>query len=137
MDYDTLHETLINEIKDYFKFDIRRPELLNRIGDNFLIFDFIHEDGAKKILDLKLDKVIDTMLQVKGIKLKLEEPFRKYLSDIAISDLSNGGRGVSNLVESRLINPLSDIIVETDWKSGDTLVIHDGPADAEGNYSIM
>lgn len=127
MDYDTIQIELMAAIKDYFKFTIQRPELLNRIGDNFIVFDFINEGAAAKILDLKLNAVVKNMEQEKGIKLEIKPAFKEYLLNIARKDLSNGGRGISNMVETRLINPLATVLVKENWKSGDSIVIENGP----------
>lgn len=57
MNYEEIQTQLLATIKDYFKYTIQRPELLNRIGDNFIVFDFIREDAAAQILDLKLSAI--------------------------------------------------------------------------------
>ena len=124
MNYEEIQHILLDTIKDYFKFTIQRPELLNRIGDNFIVFDFIRSEAASLILNLKLNAVCNYMEREKNIRLVLEEPFRKTLLEKVCSDLSNGGRGIGNMVETLLVNPLSQIIVKESWKSGDTIQIH-------------
>ena len=123
MDYATIQRELLNKIKDYFKFTIQRPELLNRIGDNFIVFDFIREQALGEILELKLASVINYMKHEKGITLTIEQPFKEYLLKKAKSDLSNGGRGISNMVETYLVNPLSNVLIQEELTSGDSLVI--------------
>ena len=39
------------------------------------------------------------------------------------ADLSNGGRGISNMVETQLVNPLAQILAQADCRAGNTLVI--------------
>ena len=131
MDYETIQKELLSTIKDYFKYTIQRPELLNRIGDNFIVFDFIREKAVEEILDLKLNAIVENLVHEKGIRLEIREDFKKYLFDLAVKDLSNGGRGISNMVETRLVNPLSKVLIQERWKSGDTIVIEDRPADNE------
>lgn len=127
MDYETLQTTLLSRISEYFKFRIQRPELLNRIGDNFIVFDFIDEEAAAQILELKVNAVVKNTMHEKGMGLRIEQPFREYLLGLATRDLSNGGRGISNLVETYLINPLSSVLVREDWRSGDIILIEDRP----------
>ena len=123
MDYETIQSSLLAVIKDYFKYTIQRPELLNRIGDNFVVFDFIHGDAVEQILDLKLRSVAGNLEKEKGIRLEIGDGYRQYLLQKAKSDLTNGGRGISNLVETGLINPLANILVREKWESGDTITI--------------
>lgn len=131
MDYCTIQKKLLSTIKDYFKFTIQRPELLNRIGDNFIVFDFIREAAVNEILDLKLDAVVDNLEHEKGIKLVLDAQFKEYLLNKAKSDLSNGGRGIGNMVETCLVNPLAKVLIHEEWKSGDSIVIKAGPSEVD------
>lgn len=139
MDYDTIQKELLATIKDYFKYTIQRPELLNRIGDNFIVFDFIREKAVDEILNLKLRAITDNLEHEKGIKLEIADSFRKYLLNKAQGDLSNGGRGISNMVETCLVNPLSKVLIKEEWTTGDSVVIEDKPSDNEElfKYSLI
>lgn len=136
MSYEQVESTLISTIKDYFKYTIQRPELLNRIGDNFVVFDFIREEAAQDILDIKLKTIIDRMEKQKGIKLIIDSTFREFLLDKAKANLENGGRGIGNVVETYFVNPLSNIIVKE--IKNENCSIHISGVDEEGNivYSI-
>lgn len=112
MSFEQVEKELLSTIKDYFKYSIQRPELLNRIGDNFIVFDFIREEVAQDILDIKINKIIENLERKKGIVLTIEEEFKKHLLDKAKANLENGGRGIGNVVETILINPLSNIIIQ-------------------------
>lgn len=138
MDYDAIQRDLLAAIKDYFKYTIQRPELLNRFGDNFIVFDFIREKAVEEILDLKLNAIVDNLEREKGVKLAIESAFKKYLSEKAQGDLSNGGRGISNMVETCLVNPLAKILIQEEWESGDSVVIEDRPLAGEElfQYSV-
>lgn len=123
MDYDIIQKELLATIKDYFKYTIQRPELLNRIGDNFIVFDFIREKAIEEILNLKLDSISDNLGHEKGIKIEINHPFKEYLLNKAQGDLSNGGRGISNMVETYLVNPLAQVLIKETWDAGDTVII--------------
>ena len=112
MDYDTIQKKLLSTIKDYFKYTIQRPELLNRIGENFIVFDFIRENTVAEILDLKLNAIISNIEHEKGIKLEIKPPFREYLLYKTQEDLSNGGRGIGNMVDTFLVNPLAEVLIK-------------------------
>lgn len=134
MDYDTIQEKLLSVIRDYFKYTIQRPELLNRIGDNFIVFDFIRGQAVEEILNLKLNAIIRNMEHEKGLKLVIKEPFKEFLMEKARENLSNGGRGIGNKVDTCLIHPLSDVLVKEDWTQGDTLVIQDRPSGSGNEF---
>lgn len=134
MDYCTIQKKLLSTIKDYFKFTIQRPELLNRIGDNFIVFDFIREAAVNEILDLKLNAVVGNLEHEKGIKMVFDAQFKEYLLNKAKSDLSNGGRGIGNMVETCLVNPLAKVLIHEEWKSGDSIVIKAGPSEVDGLF---
>lgn len=138
MDYNTIQNKLLSTIKDYFKYTIQRPELLNRIGDNFVVFDFIRETAAEEILNLKLKAIIENIEREKGITLSVSDRFKDYLLAKAKKDLTNGGRGISNMVETCLINPLSQILIKEDVRFGDSISIEDSVANSNEpfNYSI-
>ena len=129
MSYDAISTKLLGVIKDYFKFTIQRPELLNRIGDNFVVFDFIRGEAAAEILNLKLNAVAENLRREKEITLEIGDDFRKFLLLEVQRDLSNGGRGISNLVESALVNPLADVLIKENWHPGSTVTVTAPPAD--------
>lgn len=139
MDYNTIQKELLATIKDYFKYTIQRPELLNRIGDNFIVFNFIREKAVAEILNLKLNAIVDNLEHEKGINLDVKPPFREYLLNKAQGDLSNGGRGISNMVETCLVNPLAKVLVKEDWEAGDSVIIEDSPLENEElfRYSLL
>ncbi len=130
MSYEQVKNNLLKSISNYFKHTIHRPELFNRIGDNFVVFDFIRETAAQEILDLKLNSVINNFKDEKGITLVISENFKKHLYEIVMSDLSNGGRGIGNIVESKLINPIANILIHENRGTGFTLELLSKPDDA-------
>ena len=94
-------------IADFFKLELGRPEILNRIGENIVVFDFIREEAAKAILSSQVNKIVRRMAEQKNIRITVSEGAYAELLAASTADLSNGGRGIGNQVESLLINPLS------------------------------
>lgn len=66
-DKDVFHQQFINAVKDYFKDNLKRPEILNRIGEeNIIPFDFItNEQVLDENLDMKLNKIISKLKEEK------------------------------------------------------------------------
>ena len=94
-------------IEDYFKLELGRPEILNRIGENIVVFDFIREDIAAQILDSQIEKIRNNLSAEKRITLSIAPEAKEQLRQAAVANLANGGRGIGNVVESMLIDPLA------------------------------
>lgn len=107
MPYEEVQKNVRKGIEDYFKLQLGRPEILNRIGENIVVFDFIRADVAKSILSAQIDKIVKNVLSEKNIKITISESAMKTLETGALGNLENGGRGIGNIVESLFINPLS------------------------------
>ena len=123
MTYEEMRERLIKSIKDYFKLQLGRPEILNRIGDNFVVFDFIREDTAKEIANAQINKIFAKIFEQKGIQVILSDEARDYIYKKSFGNLENGGRGIGNVIEKNLINPLSRVIFDENIEGG-TLTVN-------------
>lgn len=118
MPYEEMKERLINSIKDYFKLELGRPEILNRIGDNFVVFDFIRQDVAKEIMDAQISKIIRNVKEQKHIDLEVSDEAHAFLQEKAFGNLENGGRGIGNIMEKYFINPLARYIYDHHMNDG-------------------
>jgi ATP-dependent Clp protease ATP-binding subunit ClpA len=94
-------------IQDYFKFRLSRPEILNRIGDNIIVFGFITPAVGAQIFDGMLRNVVNRVRAEHKIDLVLAAGVLDQLREVCIADLSNGGRGIGNQLESAFVNPLA------------------------------
>lgn len=107
--------TVFEGVKNYFM-NIGRPELLNRLGENnIVVFNFIDKCVAEKICQHQVDNII------RLLKLKLDvsidvEKIWEYLNHEAIAQRSNGERGIGNMLEEKLINPLAEYICNYNGK---------------------
>ena len=107
MNYSEVRERVKSAIEEYFKLELGRPEILNRIGENIVVFDYIREDVAEQILDSQIKKISGNLLTEKRIELVITAKAKAQLLSAATANLGNGGRGIGNIVESMLIDPLS------------------------------
>lgn len=94
-------------IEDYFKLQLGRPEILNRIGENIVVFDFIRPEVAETILKAQVEKIRQSLLMEKQLELNLSPSAMEILLEESRKNLGNGGRGIGNVVENLLINPLA------------------------------
>ena len=120
--FDDVQEKVKNEIERHFKFVLNRPEILNRIGENIIVFDFIRPDVAEQIFQQMIDGVIED-LQTQGVILSFTPDALESLKKIALADLSNGGRGIRNQIEAHLLNPLARELFKLNPQAGQALEV--------------
>ena len=128
MPYNEMRKRVLSAIQDYFKYKINRPELLNRIGDNFVVFNYIDEKTAMDILSAKITSLIKKLKQEKNIELGLSSNYTNYLFSIALGNLDNGGRGIGNVVETYLVNPLARVLTKAKVAKNVQLMLDMPPA---------
>ncbi len=116
--YADLEDRIRRGVTRYFKEELGRPELLNRIGDNVVVFNFIAPDVAELIIDKMLRNIVARIAKTQKIELTIDSAVRADLSARITSDLSNGGRGIGNALESLLINPLGRVLWDLDLAEG-------------------
>lgn len=117
---DEIEHTVVNQLHKSW-----RPEFLNRIGNNIVIFDFIHEQQAQLILDKQLKKICDNLAEQRHISVTVPKDSGVYQSLLAscFQNLDFGGRGVGNVVEHDFITPLSRELSAGSFKPGDRVVL--------------
>jgi ATP-dependent Clp protease ATP-binding subunit ClpA len=120
--FEQVQEKVHNEIDRYFKLVLNRPEILNRIGENIIVFDFIREGVAVQIFEQMVNATFDD-LQGQNLFIELAPLARQTLHNLCLQDLSNGGRGIRNQLEARLLNPLSRALFDQDAQSGEHFTI--------------
>lgn len=123
--FDELSKRLIKAIQDYFKLQLGRPEILNRIGENFVVFDFIRENVANEILSSQLEKIKNNMKETKQIELEISDNVKRFLFEKSFNNIENGGRGIGNIVEKYFINPLARYIFDNDIQENKIIDVKD------------
>ena len=87
--------------------------LLNRIGQNIVVFDYVRPPTMKLILERK---VLPSIRKQIYDRWKLDVDFTAHVVDqlmeSAVGDVQSGGRGIGNLVEAAILNPLSRVTFE-------------------------
>ena len=110
--YRQVEFTIRAAVGEHFTREIGRPELLNRIGDNIVVFDFIGEDTARLLVPRFIGNVTDRVRDTTGIEVSVAETVHDQLLEKALTKLDFGARGVAGVVESLLVNPLARALFE-------------------------
>jgi len=90
-----------------------RPEFINRIGENFVVFDFITLELAAVIARSKLAAFGRRLSSENNLTLGMSWHFYKKLLDVIETNLDMGGRGVVNMLEEHFLNPLSKTLLSS------------------------
>lgn len=124
MPYPEIEARLQTNIQRFFKQGIGRPELLNRFGDNIIVFDYIRPAVAEDIFAMQLRNIQAQLLRNRQIRLELgPEAEAQLRAQMGIrrgdnQGLENGGRGIGNTMESHLINPVARWIFDHNVTGG-------------------
>jgi hypothetical protein len=123
--YETVERNVREAISNHFRYTLARPEILNRIGENIVVFNFIVPEIGVKILDGMLRNVARRVEEEHGMQLELSAVARAKLVDGCLADLSLGGRGIGNQLEMALINPLARALFTSDLRGRSRIEVAD------------
>lgn len=113
MDPKEVKKQFVEKVQNHFIEKLGRPELLNRIGDNIVAFNFIDDPKVfTKIAKLKFKTIEDFVEERYGAKIAFENEDEIFVSIGKKAGKQNGGRGLLNVMETVVINPLSEFIFE-------------------------
>jgi hypothetical protein len=112
------------EIERYFKITLNRPEILNRIGENIVVFGYISPQAGLQILAQMIDALLKD-LQERGLHVRITDAVNRTLQQACLADLANGGRGIRNQLELHLINPLSRELFDRGAAAGTAWIVTD------------
>lgn len=116
--YEDMENKVINGIKAHFK-----PEVVNRIGNNIVVFDFIRDEVSQLIVKSQIKKINENIEKIKKIKIVISPEILEYYYKLAKEKniLEMGGRGIGNMIEDKYINELSDYIFNSRNENGNII----------------
>jgi ATP-dependent Clp protease ATP-binding subunit ClpA len=120
-----MKEIVLRRIGKYFTHHLGRPELLNRFGDSFVVFDFIRPPHHAEIVRGMVAQLVTAAAERGRLGLEIEEPVYEQLIEAAVATLANGGRGIRNLIDSALVNPLARALAEMQLQSPATVRVQE------------
>ncbi|MFD3401546.1 AAA family ATPase [Kribbella sp. NPDC058693] len=104
---DQLVESVTAGVREHISEKLNRPELLNRLGDNIVVFNFISQAIATEIFDLQVDRITGLIERELHLEVDLDPAVQKAFLAEATTDLTMGGRGIGSRLETMLVNPLA------------------------------
>lgn len=100
-------------VQTHFKKELKRPELLGRIGEaNIIPFNFMEDDNVlKNIARAKLKPLENRLIEKWKIQSFIFENEDKALQTLVEKvNKQHGGRGVLNVLTKELFDPLADFL---------------------------
>lgn len=107
MSYEQVEQRIKGAVADHFTTVLNRPELLNRFGDNIVVFDFISGEAAHKIFDLQFANICRRVTEEHRLVLAVKGDALQTLREWCTEELAKGGRGIGMALESHFVNPLA------------------------------
>lgn len=110
-DYAVVKSKVLEGVQNYFKHILGRPELLNRIGQNIIVFDFVRLPVMRQILERRVLKSIQAQVRERWqLEVEFAPAVVEEVMALIGTDISAGGRGVGNLAELVILNPLARVL---------------------------
>ncbi len=110
-DPEVIQQHFLQAVGRHFVHELKRPELLNRLGQNIVVFNKITDQAFRgSILERKLSPLENYLKERFGVNVRLSEGIKaRFLSGAKAED---GGRGLLNVVEHELINPMARFLFD-------------------------
>ena len=115
-DISSLDNQILETLRGHF-----RPEFLNRI-DDIVIFDRIHPESMRAIVDVQLEKVVRQVKDSRDITLNFDNSVRDMLARDGY-DPSFGARPLKRLIQKRVLDPLALELIDGRIHDGDIVKV--------------
>ena len=99
-----------------------RPELLNRI-DDIIVFNKISKEAMINIVNIQINQLTKQLKNNKDISLKVGKDVKEMLAQEGY-DPSFGARPLKRLIQTKLLNPIANLIITDKIKDGDNVEAH-------------
>ena len=114
-DYVALKDTVMGEVKNSFK-----PEFINRI-DEVVVFHGLGREDVSAILNIQLKRLASRLASL-NMGLDIQNDVLDLLGESSF-DPAYGARPLKRAIQTEVENPLSKLILEGQFSSGDTISI--------------
>lgn len=112
--HNVVEQKINKAVQDHFRFNLKRPELMNRIGHNVVVFDFIDRPAQGLIFRALVKRVLSALMTEQETELRFTPEALHELEHLCTQDVFDGGRGIGNRIETHLVNPLSRALFDCD-----------------------
>ncbi len=102
-----IREHFIESVRNFFIYEISRPELLNRIGSHIVVFNYLDTyEVQRKLIEVKLRDIANNFREKfshVGYRLEFSEKIPDYFLEKHKASISRfGGRGLVNAIDDEV-----------------------------------
>jgi ATP-dependent Clp protease ATP-binding subunit ClpC len=120
LSYEEMRKKLTESLKKVF-----RPEFINRV-DSVVVFRALNKEDIQNIVKLELDKVSGRLLE-HALTLTASEEALALLADMGY-DAEFGARPLRRIIQQKVEDPLSDLVLAGEFGEGASVLIDVGEA---------
>ncbi len=118
-DVELAHERIQERVNEALKGQFR-PEFLNRI-DDIVIFKPLSKENISRIVNIQISKLKNLLFE-SGISINLSIEAQNYLVENGYN-IEMGARPLKRLIQKKIENPVSAMIISEDVKDGDEIYV--------------
>ena len=118
--YNVIQAKVEEAMKTYFK-----PEVINRIGENIVVFNYISQSASEGIAKSQIERINTNLRKGNKITINIDDGAYQLIYSFCWQDKprSNGGRGIGNVIEEQYLNPLAEYIFDNNCRENDSISI--------------
>lgn len=102
-----------------------KPEVLNRIGDNIVVFNYLDEETTRALVVSKINKINANIQKRKKFNICVSDDVYEKFYALCYNEKTrkHGGRGIGNVLEEYYINPLAEYAFDNNCKENDSIFV--------------
>src|SRR6185295_8808283 len=114
-----IREHFVRSVERFFSHEISRPELLNRIGDNIIPFNYVdnaevQKEVVRSIL-IRLKDHIEATYAKAGQKIEFSDRIPSYIVDKESEAINEfGARRITHAVRQEVLRPLAPALLRAE-----------------------
>ena len=136
MSYTEVRDRMREAIREFFGNHINRPELYNRFGENFVVFDYIREPIVREIVSRILGNFCERLARDRHVTVAFGAEVTAFLTARSMDNRENGGRGIGNIAERFLVNPFARWLFDNEVGAGETIEVRAIRETADGQVEV-
>lgn len=123
-----VHQHFSRAVRNFFMLEISRPELLNRIGDNIIPFNYLDSaEMQRKIIQSHLSRikvVFEDKFKNSGCSLRFDESIVDHLANKYGERIARfGGRAIANAIEDEVMKPLALSVLRAEMRGDQQMAL--------------
>jgi ATP-dependent Clp protease ATP-binding subunit ClpA len=118
----SIYDIAMVQLKKYL-----RPELIGRIKENIVVFNQLHPDSLKKIIDLQIRQLVKETLNKARVSVTIEKRVNEFIFERACDHPEYGARLVEDKIYGHIARPLSKLIGSRQIRFGDSIIVDVDP----------